>query len=522
MRIFTKNVFTTIILSAGLLLCTGMEHEIKAQSAHLTAWNMGLGGGGTAYQDLYHANFVNPANLMLNHDTRPKITIGIAGGIYSHAGGNLVNITVFNEYLTSGLVIEGEVRENMLNEWFGSDPSGMSSAAIDLGIVPIGVVYRGDDWAISFANRVRLAGKTGVSRGFADLIFRGLDSDYFQTETPVNSVNEYYAWNEWSVGYARLITERQSPFGFAGNMRIYAGVAPKLIFANDYTSIRFNSDLTVLGVTDQSGGEILHHFDYSLKTTGQRAARLEEYNRDRNAGLEPDLGDYLDPEASDFRGIRGFSLGLDMGVTAEMDLRSNRFFDLGIFRGDKTLTLALSLTDLGSLAFSDRARTFSNSGLLQWQGFDYDREIIDEQFDGDESAYFESVLRDSIGDEIYGDFSTINENRHSVALPSMVRMGAHLRLGRFGLAADAGTGLTTRGTNSRRFHLSLGSEYRFFNRVPLRAGIRTGGLNSTTYHAGTGVEFRNFEFSIGAASSASSRRGGAGIGMAWSGFVFHF
>lgn len=506
-----------------ILICfAGSAPKIAAQSSHLTAWNMGLGGGGTAYQDLYHANFVNPANLMLNHETRPKITIGIAGGLYAHAGGSIVNISVYNEYLTSGLVIEGDVRDRMLNDWFGSSSGNMSSAAIDVGIVPFGAVYRGENWTLSFANRVRVAGKSEVSRGFADLLFRGLDSDYFSTPAAVNTVNEYYAWNEWSIGYARMIYQDSGPFGFAENLRIYAGAAPKLTFSNDYTSFAIQSELTVLGATEERGGEIIHDFVYRLKTAGQRAVRLEEYNRDRMAGLDPDLDDYLDPDINDFRGIRGFSLGIDMGITAEMDLRDNAFSDLGIFRGKKSLTVGLSLTDLGSLTFSDRARTFSADNILEWQGFSYDREIIDEQFDGDESDYFESVLRDSIGSDIYGDFSTITENRHSVALPSMVRLGSQLKLGRFAITADAGIGLNDRGTNSRRPHLSMGTEYRFFGILPLRGGFRTGGLNSTTWHAGTGIELRNFEFSIGAAASSSSRNNGAGIGMAWSGLVFHF
>jgi hypothetical protein len=515
-----KNSTAFILLV--LFFFTGSVAKLSAQSSHLTAWNIALGGGGVAYQDLYHANFVNPANLMLNRDDRPTITLGIAGGLYTHAGGSLVNISVYNEYLTGGLVIEGEIRDRMLNDWFGISSGNMSSAAIDLGIVPFGAVYRGENWTLSFANRVRVAGKAGITRGFADLVFRGLDSDYFNTPATVNAVNEYYAWNEWSVGYARMIYQESSPFGFAENIRIYAGAAPKLTFSNDYTSFSLQSELTVRGATEQSGGEIIHDFAYRLETAGQRAARLEEFNRDRMAGLEPDLDDYLDPEVNDFRGIRGFSLGIDMGVTAEMDLRNNAFFDLGIFRGKKTLTIGMSLTDLGSLAFSDRARTFTADNILEWQGFSYDREIIDEQFGGDESDYFESVLRDSIGSDIYGDFSTITENRHSVGLPSMLRLGSHLKLGRFAFAADAGIGLNDRGTNSRRPHISVGTEYRFFNRIPLRGGFRTGGLNSTTWHAGTGVELRNFEFSVGAATTASSRRNGAGIGMAWSGLVFHF
>jgi len=515
-----SKILFTIFLAGGLLLT--VPFQSTGQSSHQTAKSMSLGSGGTAYQDLYHANFVNPANLMINRSSRPSITLGIAGGIYSRAGGDLVNISTYNDYLTTGLTIEGSVADDMLNQWFGTNDAGMRSASLDFGFVPVGAVYRNPDWTISFAHRVRAAGKTSFSRGFADLVFRGLDSDYFNQFRAVNTMQEYYAWHEFSVGFATTIYRQERFMGLGSNLRIHAGIAPKLLLSADYSSLNLQSDLRVEGVTAESGGQIQHNFIYTLETIGQRAAQLEQYNQDRQAGLDPKLDDYLDPDADDFTKFRGASLGVDLGVTAQLDLHQNSFGNLGIFRGDKTLTVGLSITDLGALSFSDNARGFDAADNFTWSGFNYDQETIDNEFDGDESAYFESVLIDSIGNDVYGNFSTRSESSHSIGLPTMIRVGSHLQLGQFGFMADIGAGIVDRGTNSKRMHLSLGSEYKFFNLIPLRAGVRMGGYSSTTYHAGTGVELRNFEFTIGAAGTSNSKNNGAALAAAWSGIVVHF
>jgi len=518
---FIRRLYRAFLLLLILLGFAGSK-GVLGQASHQTAKTVALGSGGTAYQDLYHANFVNPANLMLNQNSRPKITLGIAGGVYGQGGGSLLNISTYNDYLTTGLTIEGAVADEMLNAWFGTSDSNMRSASFDFGVVPVGAVYRTTDWTISFALRSRAAGRTAYSRGFADLVFRGLDSSYFNEARAVNSTQEFYAWHEHSVGFATTLFKQDRFLGLGRNLRIHAGIAPKLLLSADYASANLESDLRIEGVSADSGGELQHNFAYTLQTIGRRAEQLEAYNRDRQAGLEPKLSDYLDFESGDVTGFSGTSLGVDLGVSAELDLHQNAFGNFGLFRGEKKLTVGLSITDIGAISYSNRTRSFEAAEDFTWNGFNYDQETIDEEFDGDESAYFESVLVDSIGNEIYGNFNTSEKSSHSVGLPTMIRLGSHLQLGKFGFMADLGAGIVDRGINSSRMHLSLGSEYKFFNIIPLRGGVRTGGFSSTTWHAGTGVELRNFEFTLGAAATGSSKNNGASLAAAWSGFVVHF
>lgn len=514
----------TILFSLLLitLLFDAVQDDALAQSRHITSQSYGLGGGGTAYQDLYHANFINPANLMLNNERRPKFTIGIAGGISSQTGGSLVNISTYNEFLTTGLVIEGQVADDMLNQWFGGNSADMSNLGTEIGIIPLGAAWRSDKWAVSVASRARVIGNSGFSRGFADLVFRGLDPDIFGTGRAVNSSQEYAVFNEISVGYGRTIMEMDDFLGFAKSAKLHIGAAPKMLMAYNYFDVSLNSMLTVNGSTSESNASINHDFEYTIRSVGELSDQLAEYNQQRAAGGDASFSDVVSYDGSDMGSSKGTSFGIDLGATLEMDISNLSVFDMGFFRGNKKLLVGLSLTDLGSLSFNEGARSFVAAENFTWHGFNYDREMIEEEFDGDNNKYFESVLRDSIGSDVYGNFSTREESGFSVGLPTTLNFGSHLMLGKFSLMMDVGAGIVERGINSKGLHMALGSEYRIINRIPVRVGIRTGGYSATTYHAGTGLELRNFEFSVGAGSTRNSQNGGGSAGFAWSGLVLHF
>ncbi|WP_340102594.1 DUF5723 family protein [Rhodohalobacter sp. 8-1] len=495
---------------------------VKAQSRHLTAQNIGLGGGGTAYQDLYHANFINPANLMINHSKRPAVTVGLAGGIYSNVGGSLVNIKTYNDYLTTGRVIEGATRDNMLNQWFGENSSDVRSMNMDVGIVPLGIAVRNNNWSVSITSRARILGNSGYSRGLADLIFRGFDADHFAEARAVNTNQEFLVYNEISAGFAITILKRDQLFGFGRNVKLHVGVAPKLLMGVNYARLNLDSSLQIEDASSQQNGRLEHNFNYSIEVAGDLSDQLAEFNEMRSQQMNPKIGDYLDPSAQDFTSFKGQSLGFDFGATLEMDIDHLSAFNLGIFKGEKKIRLGVSLTDVGSVKINDRTRSFSAADNFTWEGIAYDSEIIDQQFGGDENKYFESVVKDSIGSEIYGNLVTKEHSEFSKPLPMMLNIGTHLLLGKFSIMADVGTGYTSTGTNSERMHVALGTEYRLLNRIPLRVGYRSGGHSSATYHAGTGLEFRNFEFSAGIAASPNSEAYGSGLGAAWSGLVIHF
>ena len=94
------------IFILAFLLISAVQTNSWAQNRHYNTMTLGMGGGGVAVIDGYHANFLNPANLMINKDRVPSHQVGIFGGFGLHAGGSLLNVGVYNDYLTKGLTIE--------------------------------------------------------------------------------------------------------------------------------------------------------------------------------------------------------------------------------------------------------------------------------------------------------------------------------------------------------------------------------------------------------------------------------
>lgn len=495
----------------SLLFCLALTTTVSAQSRLQTATNIGLGGGGTAYVDSYDANFLNPANIMLRNDRKTKISFGLLG-ISVSAGGPLANIGTYNEYLTKGLTLTSDVSAEMLDTWFGNDPEVSRNVGIDLSITELGVAYQRSNWAASLAVRSRVLSNIGVSRGLPEVFFHGLDPAVFGSGRAVNMNMDVVAFTEVSLGYARHVTDL---FG----AKIFAGVAPKILMGHNTQRLDFKSTITA------NNGNFRHDYDYTIQTLGAMAEGMDQYIIDRNntpAGQEaPEIGDYIEFDAADFAGVQTTGFGLDIGATAILNADFIPIPKWGPFRGDRQLTIGLSITDIGKLNFND-ASQFSNRDFVLYDGFDYDTDLIDEQFDGDFGSYAESVFKDSIGVERYMDFNKDESANVSRAMPTTLNLGTHLKMGRFGLMVDVGTGFNNAGVNSKRAYLALGTEYKLFGFWPLRMGMRTGGYSNATYHFGTGLEFRNFEFSFGAASSTSSKENGAGISTAFSGLMLHF
>ena len=64
-----KNYSNKLISLALFIVFYSINNSTNAQNRHYNAMTLGMGGGGVALIDGYHANFLNPANLMIdNHE----------------------------------------------------------------------------------------------------------------------------------------------------------------------------------------------------------------------------------------------------------------------------------------------------------------------------------------------------------------------------------------------------------------------------------------------------------------------
>ena len=507
---------------AALMLMASLPVSGYAQIQHQSAYNLALGGGGTAYVDYFNANFVNPANLMLNSEIKPRLTLGLVGGFSANVGGSLLNIGVYNEYFTKGLVITNELADDALTDWFGTNSEDMRNLGLEFNIVPVGVSYRGDKWAASVAVRSRLLVDMEMSRGFAELLILGLDGENFNVPRQVDLRANTYVFHELSVGYARQAIRLPALVPFTSNMKLYVGAAPKLLLGSFTSNVDFTSTLQLQGSIPDNIESIRHDFSYSMETVGGLSLDLIDYTEARaQQETTPDINDFVDLNEEDFYSTTSYSVGVDLGATLEMDM--NLPLVGAFFGGPQKLRVGLSVTDLGKVIYSDQAGRFTAEDLMEWRGFEFDEQRIDSEFNGDREEYVNYVLQDSIGSNIYGAFEhEQNINSIETELPTKINLGAHLMLGKLSVMTDLSKGFYDLGSSSERISWSLGAEYRLLGFLPLRVGMRTGGYSSTALSAGAGLEFRNFEFSFAGSMVARSYNYGWGAAVAWSGFIFRF
>jgi len=494
------------------------SHLGLAQTSHITARNMALGGGGTAYMDGYHANFINPANLLLNYDRRTNIEIGILGGISASAGGSLANISVYNEFFTQGRSIEGATADEALDGLFGTN-NEMKSVGLNADVIPLGIRIQKQKWSFSAATRARTLFRFEANRGFGKLLVKGINADDFGEETPVNFMSESFLISEVSVGVARQFLDVDLPL-LAKNVKLFVGAAPKLLMGMNYTRFDFRSTLQV-NETSPQRFQYLHDFNYTIQATGDPSDQLREFSEENQiSNHNADLFDTFSPEGDDFSNFEEVGFGLDLGATIEMELEG--FPILGSKSGPNLLRVGASITDIGSVTF-DQSGTFNNNQLFDWRGVDnLDLERVENEFDDDVGEFLDFVFADSIANGVYADFRPEEDGKVKAKLPTKFNLGAQLQLGKLGISADVTSGIRDIGLDADNSSFALGAEYKLLNFIPLRAGLRAGGVASTVYSVGTGLDFRRFTFTLAVSSTAEDPSNGSKIGGAWSGLVFRF
>ncbi len=513
----------SLIPSVALLLMIAVTVPISglyAQSTHMTSENLGLGGGGAAYVNDYHANFINPANLAIYEDRHPAVTLGIMGG-GGYFGGGLANVGLYNKYLTSGKLINN-VADEMYDAWFGPLMTDAKTMGADINAVPLGAVYRMKDWSISFAYRARTITDVKANRGTAEFFTFLLSPDSLSDPTPANFEANFLSASELSIGVSGKVWEGKTGFLSSDDdvpVRLYAGAAPKLLLGHNQMKFDFNSNIQA------SDTSLVHDFNYTIRSVGEISSQFQQFYQERHVqGMNKEISSYLKPSEEKFGAVRSVGVGLDLGLTAEFDLSDQSQFDWGsFFKGEKYLRVAVSLTDIGSINMSTDAATFKADDQLVWNGFEHvrDEEYLNANHDSSRSEYIDHVT-DSITNEVYLNFDQQDQSSVTGQLPTMLHFGTQFQMGRAGLMVDVVQGLRSTGMTNEQFSAALGLEYDILDVVPVRIGLRTGGMGATSYSFGTGIELRHFEFSIAAISVNNSKSGGYYLGAAVSGLKFHF
>lgn len=504
MNHIAKKILTFVIFGTFVVCDLNVAF---AQTGYLSARNLSLGGGGTAYMTGFEAAFINPANIGLFNGNN-QFMLGIPGDLSFKTGGSLANITAYNKYFTKGYTFDGTNGpsiDQVLNDWFGSSDNKMKSVGVNFNLVPLAYVHKSGKTAYGLSLRFRTLADISMNKGMAGLILAGVDSSLFTGGRPVNFNETSYSTVELAFSYSRKL----NLMGFLPkNQAIYVGVTPKLIGGLAYSSANLQSNLQIWGDT-----LLQHQFNYTIKTAGPISNDFQKFYQQRiDTNQTPDFNDFK-PQDMIRGGLKGTGFGLDIGATYVYNFDSS-YQPYSSPTHGKFLTISVSVTDIGSVTFKKDAGEFLASNTFTWSGLKPNYQEINAKYGGSFSNYMKHVLRDSVGKNIYGGFAPGKVSKIRVGLPTAIHFGAYLKYGMIGFSFDTGKGMNNYGMNSTQGYMATGLEFYFLPFLPLRFGYLTGGKTSKSFSFGTGLEFRFFQLSVGAMTLNNSQSNGYNLSTA--------
>ncbi|MCH8557627.1 MAG: DUF5723 family protein [Balneolia bacterium] len=501
------RVFCLMVMASAMAFSFG---SAKAQSFHDHPVTISMAGSGSLGVNGYDALHLNPATIF-SYSDRHRLSFSIPAVSFG-GGGQLVNISVYNEYLTRGRILNSEKQAEMLGKWFPNGGNQKEYGAFQTGITTLGISYRYGNHAFAAGHRFRAYGSAGVSKGVFEAAFGGLDDQLFADPQRLDMRTSVMVLSEFSAGWAgQVYYDEDSPI-FGLPLRIRAGASPKLIVAYGSFDFDIQSTLKVSG-----DSLVVHQFNYSVLTHGELANNLQQYAFDRDAasdGVNPSLSDYTGDSFDNLGSPAGYGFGLSFGAVADITLPQH-FLDNAFFgRGSKQLEVGFALSDMGRTVISRESGRVAHSGELRWRGLAIDNDWIDNEFDGNIEDYIDFVLNDSLGTSKYLGYG-IDRDSYTVSLPGYGSLSGTLRAPNADISLDLQKGFNNEGINSRVLRIGTGIEYRPLYFLPLRTGFAFGGKNGFIAGFGTGLNFRHFQLDLGTSFSPATERRGA-----WAAFSF--
>ena len=336
----------------ALLALLGTEAQAQIETRSSTA--MSLAGGGPAYVLDNDALFLNPANLL--HPRQRSRGVLTLGSVRLFSGGDLFQFAHYNSAFTGGQALTDAEVLATLDSWFGAD---RRHAGVFAESVPLAFSFRLADQAFGLGVRTRTYSQVGLDRGLFDLVLRGTEESRV---IPMNMDMRMATTVDVSLAYSRAFM----------NGRLLVGLAPKFVAGVEYMNAEM---LSTLHIED---GALTHAFDYTVRAAGGASGAIADEFNLFSADPLSDLA--ISP------GLAGKGVGLDLG---------------GTFALQPDLLVSASLTDLGSVTWSEQAQTITPLGAqFRFDGLAFDRDRLEREYDNDFGAYLEAQL-DSLARQAY-------------------------------------------------------------------------------------------------------------------------
>lgn len=464
----------------------------------LTAENMALGGGGTAYLTGYESLFVNPANIYITEKSYSYQLSLFQGAYYYDSllpiNNNLQRLNRFREGANfydpaNNRLLENEsMREDLVERSFGDNHSSRQlTTQSDIYWVGIKWVRPKRSYAVSL--RSRFASQYELGRGFysSSPIHRGGSFEFNQSFR-----HRYQSLHELSIGYAESFTYLNGLIPQLSEFII--GIAPKIVLSGAYLDSSFDNTYHL----ETEGGFWVRELAYHQQTSGVLSEQARQYFAHQSPDLNPELHSF-----SDLFQPTGIGLGLDIGLTYLITFGD----DLSVLRRqddptDQSLRISFSVTDLG--AVYHRTTPYEFQSVPKTITTEQTSSVYRSVYGGSINEHYR--LLTEFGNELEFEAETDNAENFSVLLPTSIHTGALFQYRRLKLMGDLSYSIARSAFNNAGLISYFGMEIRPVRSIPLRTGTRIGGGLPGYFSFGTGFETNRFD--LNAAVQVKTRNSG--------------
>lgn len=470
--------FTTL----GVVLSLCMSVSAFAQIS-LSAENMALGGGGTAYLTGYEALFVNPANLHIQEKNYSLQISLLQGGVYNEYLLPETDFSARSQQFRSAFLpykslhsdyelIEADRSSILRRNYPGSRRVAPFQSMAELHW--FGVKWQGGRKSYALSLRSRIFSKYELGKGyFSSTAVEDGDNLYIDRSFR----HQYQTMHELSFGYAET-------FDFLNGLspqlsEFIVGIAPKIVVAGSRIDARFNN---VYKYHDGDDNWI-RSAQYQQNSTGS-------FTKNRPLLNQNDTFSFIDGSFSELSKPAGIGFGLDVGITYMITFGG----DLSLLQREKATTrkslrLSFSITDLGAIYQFDKPYKMGTQEIeeevTELPG------VSDIRFSGAPNEHW-FFLNDQDDTPFDLDSDRSEDTFYSI-MPTSIQAGALFQINRIKLMGDVRLPVINHEFASKAPVVYLGTELKLLPFLPLRLGTRIAPHLPGYYTLGIGFESKYFE-----------------------------
>ena len=470
------------ITALGVVLSICISTNVSAQIS-LSAENMALGGGGTAYLTGYEALFVNPANLRIQEKNYSLQISLLQSGVYNEYLLPETDLSVRAQQFRSAFLpykspdsdfelIEADRSSIISRNYPGSRRVAPFQSMTDLHW--FGVKWKGDQKSYALSLRSRVFSKYELGRGyFSSTAVEQGDNLYIDRTFR----HRYQSLHELSFGYAESfdflngLTPQLSEF--------IVGIAPKIVVAGSHLDARYDN------VYEYREGN-----ENWIRRSQFQQSSTRSFTGNRPFFNHNDPVPFIDGSFTDLMKPAGIGFGLDVGITYMITFGGDlSFLQREATTTHKSLRLSFSITDIGAIYQFEQPQELSSQML--------EEEITDLpglsqiRFSGAPNEHW--FYLDDQDDSPFELQSERSDDTFYTMLPTSIQAGALFQINRVKLMGDVRLPVINHEFASKAPIIYLGTELKPLPFLPLRLGTRIAPHLPGYYTLGLGFESKYFE-----------------------------